>query len=56
MAGLALSGRGDGLILEKIVGWAVRPTIRRELVLDAITKAVHSRHPRQTLIHSDQGT
>jgi len=44
------------LFSRKIVGWAVRSTIHRELVLDAVTKAVRSRHPRNTLIHSDQGT
>lgn len=44
------------LFSRKIVGWAVRPTIHRELVLEAIAKAVQSRRPRNTLIHSDQGT
>ncbi len=40
----------------KIVGWAARPTIHRELVLDAVLMAVRRRRPRGTLIHSDQGT
>jgi putative transposase len=44
------------LFSRKIVGWAVRPTIHRESVLDAIAKAVRSRRSRNTLIHSDQGT
>jgi putative transposase len=44
------------LFSRKIVGWAVRPTIHRELVLDALASAVQSRRPRNTLIHSDQGT
>lgn len=44
------------LFSRKIVGWAVRPTIHRELVLDAIAKAVRNRRPRNALIHSDQGT
>lgn len=44
------------LFSRKIVGWAVRPTIHRELVLEAITQAVRNRHPRNALIHSDQGT
>jgi putative transposase len=44
------------LFSRKIVGWATRPTIHRDLVLDAIAKAVRCRHPRKTLIHSDQGT
>ncbi|TAN29538.1 MAG: IS3 family transposase [Castellaniella sp.] len=44
------------LFSKKVVGWAARPTIHRELVLDAIANAVRSRRPRNTLIHSDQGT
>lgn len=44
------------LFSRKIVGWATRPTIHRELVLDAVAKAVRYRRPRSTLIHSDQGT
>ena len=39
-----------------IVGWSAGPTIRRELVLDAVLMAVRRRRPRRTLIHSDQGT
>lgn len=42
------------LFSRKVVGWAVKPTIHRELVLEAITKAIRSRRPRKTLIHSDQ--
>jgi len=44
------------LFSRKIVGWPARPTIRRELVLDAVLMAVRRRRPRGTLIHSDQGT
>ncbi len=44
------------LFSRKVVGWAVAPTIRRELVLDAVLKAVRTRRPRGTLIHSDQGS
>jgi len=44
------------LFSRKIVGWAASPTIRRELVLDAVLKAVRARRPRGTLIHSDQGS
>jgi len=44
------------LFSRKIVGWAAKPTIHRELVLDAVTKAVRCRRPRKALIHSDQGT
>jgi putative transposase len=44
------------LYSRKIVGWAVRSTIQRELVLDAISMAIRQRRPRNTLIHSDQGS
>jgi len=44
------------LFLRKIVGWAAGPTIHRELVLDAVLRAVRRRRPRGTMIHSDQGT
>lgn len=43
------------LYSRRIVVWAVKPTIHRELVLEAVMKAVRSRRPRKTLIHSDQG-
>src|ERR1700745_299964 len=33
-----------------IVGWSTRPTIARELALDAIMMAVRRRRPKQTLI------
>jgi putative transposase len=38
-----------------IVGWATRPSLHRELVLDAVMMAVRRRRPRATVIHSDQG-
>lgn len=44
------------LFSRKIVGWAVGPTIHRELVLNAVLQAVRRRHPRRAVIHSDQGT
>ena len=44
------------LFSRKIVGWATGPTIRRELVLDAVLMAVRRRRPRRTLVYSDQGT
>lgn len=44
------------LFSRKIVGWSAGPTIRRELVLDAVLAAVRHRRPRHTIIHSDQGT
>lgn len=44
------------LFSRKIIGWAVAPTLHRELVLDAVIKAVRARRAKQTVIHSDQGS
>jgi len=44
------------LFSRKIVGWSAKPTIHRELVLDAVLMAVRQRRARDTVIHSDQGT
>jgi putative transposase len=44
------------LFSRKIIGWAVASTPRRELVLDAVIKAVRARRIKQTVIHSDQGS
>lgn len=44
------------LYARKIVGWSMKPTLARELVLDAVLMAVWRRRPQQALIHSDQGT
>ncbi len=43
------------LFSRKVVGWAAGPTIRGELVLNAMASAVKRRRPRGTIIHSDQG-
>lgn len=43
------------LFSRKIIAWATRSTIDRQLVLDAMLMAVRSRRPRGTIIHSDQG-
>lgn len=41
----------------KIVGWSMKPTLARELVLDALLMALWRRKPqRPVLVHSDQGT
>lgn len=41
----------------KIVGWSMKPTLARELVLDALLMAVRRRKPQQpVLVHSDQGS
>jgi putative transposase len=44
------------LYSRRIVGWATKPTIARDLVLDALLMAVRRRKPMHTLIHSDQGS
>ena len=45
------------LFARKVVGWSMKPTLARDLVLDAILMAVWRRRPKQkVLIHSDQGT
>lgn len=44
------------LFSRKIIGWSTSPTIRRELVLDAVPMAVRRHNPKSMLIHSDQGT
>jgi len=44
------------LFSRRIVGWATSATIHRELVLDAVLKAVRKRKPRGAIIHSDQGS
>jgi putative transposase len=44
------------LFSRKIIGWAVASTLHRELVLDAVIKAVRARRTKQTVIHSDQGS
>ena len=41
----------------KVVGWSMKPTLPREIVLDALLMAVWRRKPKQrVLMHSDQGT
>ena len=44
------------LFSRKVNGWAARPTIHRELVLDAVLMAVCRRKSKETIIHSDQGS
>jgi len=44
------------LFSRKIVGWATRSTMHKELVLDAVMKAIKTRRPKSTIIHSDQGS
>jgi putative transposase len=44
------------LFSRRIVGWSMKPTMARELVVDAVMMAVWRRKPNRTLIHSDQGS
>ena len=44
------------LYSRRIVGWSTKPTMARELVLDAILMAMRRRKPKHALIHSDQGS
>ena len=45
------------LFSRKVVGWSMKPTIAKEIVLDALLMAVWRRRPNQrVLIHSDQGS
>lgn len=44
------------LFSRKVVGWSMKPTLAKEIVLDALVMAVWRRRPHHTvLIHSDQG-
>lgn len=41
----------------KVVGWSMKPTLARELVLDALLMAIWRRKPqRAVIVHSDQGS
>jgi len=45
------------LYARRVVGWSMKPTLAKELDLDAILMAVWRRKPKKrVLIHSDQGT
>src|SRR5690606_33183280 len=45
------------LYARKVVGWSMKPTLARDIVLDALMMAVVRRKPTQSVIvHSDQGT
>jgi putative transposase len=40
-----------------IVGWSMKPTLTRDIVLDALVMALWRRKPKQrVLVHSDQGS
>lgn len=45
------------LYSRKVVGWSMKPTLARELALDALMMALTRRTPRQqVIVHSDQGS
>ncbi len=45
------------LFARNIVGWSMKPTLARDLVLDALMMAVWRRRPESNvLVHSDQGS
>ncbi len=45
------------LYSRKIIGWSMKATLAKEIVLDAILMAVWRRNPQQeVIIHSDQGS
>jgi len=52
LARLALSGCGDGPVLSKDRRVSTKPTIARELVLDAVMMAVRQRRRNGLVIHS----
>ena len=40
-----------------IIGWAMQPTLARDLVVDALLMAVWRRKPKaRVIVHSDQGS
>ena len=45
------------LFARKVVGWSMKPTLSRELAIDALLIAVWRRKPKKpVLVHSDQGS
>ena len=45
------------LFAREVVGWSTKPTLARELVIDAILMAVWRRKPNgKVIVHSDQGS
>jgi putative transposase len=46
-----------GVFARKVVGWSIKPTPAKELLLDALLMAVWRRKPRWPVtVHSDQGS
>jgi putative transposase len=41
----------------KVVGWSMKPTLARDIVLDALIRAVWQRKPQKRVLnHSDKGS
>jgi putative transposase len=40
----------------RVVGWAMATHMRAELVVDALSMAIHNRKPKNVIHHSDQGS
>lgn len=48
---------GIDLFARNVVGWSMKPTLSRELALDALVMAVWRRKPEgEVIVHSDQGS
>lgn len=45
------------LYSRKVIGWSMKPTLAKDIVLDALLMAVWRRSPNKSVItHSDQGS
>ena len=53
---MALSRHCHEPVSRKIIGWATRQTMLKELVLDAVMMAISKRSHNKTIMHSDQGS
>lgn len=54
---MVVSGGGYRPLCRNVVGWSMKPTLSRELALDALMMAVWRRKPDgEVVVHSDQGS
>jgi transposase InsO family protein len=44
------------LFSQRVIGWAMRPTLERDVVIAALKQAVQRRHVHDLLHHSDRGS
>ena len=57
MAGVVVFTVVLDLYARKLVDWSMKPTLAKELALDALLMAVWRRKPKhKVIIHSDQGS